>query len=186
MVDILECATKECLYHNDGGTYSRCCKSISIVDCIDYTTKKDLNKVVLDPERSLDADKLCDQLREKARQLGLEDGTVDCIEWKAASVIRQLLLEREDYEAKVVRIEDIYERRIKGLKENIKNLHQDIHAPGCSMPLDQKCDESCKFWNPCGPSAILECNCAENAFINDSLINPPALWICPEHGYKRR
>ncbi len=53
------------------------------------------HKVILDAERSLDADKLCNQLRNKARELGPGSGCVDRIEWKAASVIRELLRERE-------------------------------------------------------------------------------------------
>ena len=55
----------------------------------------DYGKVVLQPERSIDAKVLCKGLKDKARKTcGGGSHSVDEIEWIAASVIAQLLHER--------------------------------------------------------------------------------------------
>ena len=56
----------------------------------------EFNKVVLQPENSINTQELCEQLREQAREARTGSGAVDALEWKAASVIRQLLRERAE------------------------------------------------------------------------------------------
>ena len=51
-------------------------------------------KVVLQKEESVDADALCEQLREQSRRATGDSSAVDRLEWKAARVIEALLRER--------------------------------------------------------------------------------------------
>jgi len=58
-------------------------------------------KVILQDEVASDAYKLCEELKNQAIRIGPGSGAVDRIEWKAASVIRQLLYERSELRRKL-------------------------------------------------------------------------------------
>jgi len=69
-------------------------------------------KIILMPERSIESVEICRQLREQARKecCGYSN-TVDRLEWIAANIIEQLILELEEKE-----------RDIDTAKKNIGNM----------------------------------------------------------------
>ena len=58
------------------------------------------NRVVLQDEVAVDANHICEQLKDKGLSYCYGSGVVDTLEWKAASVIRKLLVERKMYKNK--------------------------------------------------------------------------------------
>ncbi len=99
------CMTQYCSFYDVNSIYS-CNRNVADYrpihqSCQNYTAMKgdkmqyaDYKKVILSEEISLDAEALIEPLKDIARSKGVGSGQVDEIEWRAASVIRQLLFER--------------------------------------------------------------------------------------------